>query len=112
MSEWLLLGLPYPRVSGYGYKLGVDLLRTGFETAHPGQERKNTFVGKTFTLSFLMTASQLRAASGYLDSHGYGWVSLPVDPDGSEVTVRLVADYRVSAQSADLYVVDLEVERQ
>lgn len=116
MSAWSDLGLPCPSRDGYGYTRDLGLIRTPFPTAAPEQRQAQDHLALTFTLSWLLTGAQLALAEPYLLANGYQGITLELvsgaSPDGVPVphTVRLTADYEVTAVRPDCFRLAIKAE--
>lgn len=117
MSTWNDLGLPNPEIVGYGYSVDAGLIRTPFATANPRQSRRYTKSARTFTAQVLVSQSQLKLATNFLEASGFTWFSIDLlsghwqDGIVSSHCVRLSEDYSVSAVGADYYRVQMLLEQ-
>jgi hypothetical protein len=117
MSDWSDLGLPPFQVSGYGYGVDAQILRTPFKTSWPNQARRNKHNLKTFQVTVLLTTVQLKIAETFLRS-GLAHQEFTADLLTGRGTasayaisrVRVAADYQVSGAGQDLYQLSLVLE--
>jgi len=112
ITTWRDLGLPYPQVGGFSYKVALGVLSTPFPTEYPRRARVVTAAVKSFSLTFNVTEAQLKLAEGLLTSRGYRGFALRLTggPCTLPVGLRLTDKYTVSALGYDYYSLVVEAE--
>jgi len=117
MSAWSNLGLPTPEVAGYGYTIDAGILRTPFASSHQRQRRQHTTNKRTFTVSVLLTQSQVRTATAFLETSGFSWFSMDLlsgHRDAEVIAshcVKVVNNFTLSAVGANYYRLEMTLEQ-
>lgn len=120
-SDWSNFGLPPVQEDGYGYTVASGVLRTPFDTAQPRQKRGNVLNVRQFAGHVLLTQAQLGNAEAAINAFGFQWFTLELISGYANSalvpgeypsihSVRLTADYRVSAVGVDTYRLELALE--
>lgn len=116
MSDWTNLGLPLPQKAGYGYTLDPGFIASPFETSHARIKASWKEARRTFSVSFLVTQSELSTAITFLRTYGYSWFTIPLysglGTDLQDHTVRVVDDFKVDIVGKDYLRITVPLETQ
>ena len=116
-ATWSAFGLPAPDTDGYGYQIGLGLVRTEFADGSTRQRRRWTHWPRAWAVQWTVTADVLHTLSAWLAAFGSDWGALPLlsgeDADGNPTLhqVRLIDDPDIQHASGGLFRLRVQLEQ-
>lgn len=116
-ATWAAFCLPEPDRDGYGYQIGLGLVRTKFADGSTRQRRRWTHWPRTWVVQWTVRADVLHTLSAWLAAFGTDWGELPLlsgeDPAGAIKShrVRMIGDLSVQPVAGGLWRVRAELEQ-